>query len=133
MRPTTARTMRWLRGEGGLAGKVEQWVRRGAPGEGQAPGVRRDLFGVADVVFVPSPGTTWSGRSTWYVQSCAAGGHAGHRAKILASSEAAAIVAAGNGVLLVSWAKRGPRGKRKLWTPRVEDLTFELTNREEAA
>jgi hypothetical protein len=44
--------------------------------------------------------------------------------KILAEPRARVWLEAGNAILVVSWAKRGPRGRRKEWTARVQAITL---------
>ena len=39
----------------------------------------------------------------------------------------------GNRIVLVSWSKRGAAGKRKLWTPRIEEVTLGMFPDVEAA
>lgn len=110
----TQMTLAWLRAEGWEPAVVERWVPNP---RSKAGGVRRDLFGVADIVAV-RPGRTVA------VQSTGPSGHAAHRRDMLASVGVPSLVAAGWEVWLVSWRKllvrRGGRARR--WRPRVEDV-----------
>lgn len=115
-----------------LHGKVERWIPRAAwgqqrPGEDRGPpGVRVDLFGCIDVLALDGqPGVLG-------IQSCAASGLAAHVAKITRTDVATAAlawIAAGNRLQVWAWAKRGPRGSRKLWGLTIRPITtadFEL-------
>lgn len=110
MTSPTARTLDWLRKAGYLAQVVERWNPHAK--------VRKDLFDVIDVVAVGGGKTGCLG-----VQACAGASHAARRDKIAASEKAQAWIAAGNRLWVMSWAKRGPRGKRKVWEPRIEEIT----------
>jgi hypothetical protein len=111
MKSTTQRTLKWLRDEGAIAGVVEYWNPHA--------GRRIDLFNMIDIVAVLPSGRTLM------VQSTSGTNHA-HRITKAMENEVSREVLARLSVatepaeaLVVSWAKRGPRGKRKLWTPRV--------------
>ena len=110
--PAAARTCRFYRDQGFLAGKVDRFN----------PYSKRshDLFGIFDLVVIGHPGFP-----TVYVQATTGDHHAARREKVLGSPASLAVLEAGNGVAIVSWRKGGPAGKRKLWTPRVELLTVE--------
>ena len=71
-----------------------------------------DLFGIFDLIVVG-----FSTFPTTYVQATAGSDHASRRRKMLASDSLQPVIAAGNGVALVSWRK--PSGSR-LWKPRIE-------------
>lgn len=107
----TARTLLWLRGQGALAAVVERFN----------PGTRRrhDLFGCIDVLALDGqPGCLGVQVTT--------GEHVSHRLEKIRSDECWPNVerwlAAGNRLVVHGWAKRGPRGKRKVWTLRVETV-----------
>jgi hypothetical protein len=108
----TKRTLDWLRADGWCCQVVEHWN----------PFARRrvDLFGGIDIVCV-------RGNETLGVQATTTD-HASTRcAKLLALEPIRAWIAAGNQLWVVGWAKRGPRGKRKVWTPNVTKLELSLT------
>lgn len=107
----TARTLEWLRRAGYSAGVVEKWI----------PQMRRrvDLFGCIDIVAVGGGETGALG-----VQATSGSNHASRVAKILAIPEAEQWVEAGNRLWVMSWAKRGQRGKAKRWEPRIETVTI---------
>jgi hypothetical protein len=88
---------------------VERWI---APAR-----VRKDLWGWADLAVI-DPHLF----GTLYVQVCAGGDHARRKQKLLALSTLEAVCSAGNRAAILSWSRRGPRGKRKVWTPRLEML-----------
>ncbi len=101
----TQRTLAKLRKEGWTCAITEKW--------NQYARVRQDLFGFCDVIAI-KPGTILA------VQACAGASHAARRDKILAEPRAAEWLNAGGQIAVLSWAKQGPRGKRKLWTARME-------------
>ncbi len=74
---------------------------------------RVDLFGVIDIVAITPDGLLG-------IQACAGSSHAARRTKILGESRALRWIQAGGAMEVWSWAKRGDRGARKLWTLRVE-------------
>ena len=104
---TAARTLAECRKRGWTAGTVEKWnphVR-----------IRQDLFGCIDIIALTADGIL-------AIQSCAGSGHSDHAKKILAEPRAKKWIEAGGRFEVWSWAKRGERGKQKLWTLRVEDV-----------
>lgn len=109
----TQRTLAELRKRGWIAQVVEKWNPHAH--------VRVDLFGVIDLVAI-RPTTEGEPSAIVGIQACAGGGgdHAERRKKILAEPRAAAWCGAGCELEVWSWGKRGPAGKRKLWTLRVE-------------
>ena len=102
----TQRTLTRLRELGFTAAVVERWNPYAR--------IRQDLFGFVDLVAVhPDLGYTL------YIQTCAGGSHAAREAKIRESEHFPAVAACGI-VEVWSWAKQGPRGKRKTWNLRTE-------------
>lgn len=89
------------------AGVVEKWNNHVK--------IRQDLFGCIDIIALTPNGIL-------AIQSTSGAHHADHVAKILAEPRARKWVEAGGRLELWSWAKRGDRGARKLWTLRVEDV-----------
>lgn len=131
-RTTTQRTKKHFEKLGCLVGHVEKWIEvtkqrhdlfsrfeRGDDGElvHDAEGRRIKLAGFDQVVIGCDP------FPTLYVQSTTGPNHAAHKKSMVRNPNISRILEAGNGVALVSWTKKGPRGKRKLWTPRVEFLS----------
>lgn len=106
----TQRTRAYLKARGVTNQIVEHWIA--IPGH-PAGGTRRDLFGCIDVVAL-------LGGEIVGIQTCAGASHAARKAKIEATPEMGAWAAHGGGIELWSWAKRGDRGNRKLWTLRRE-------------
>lgn len=115
---TGHRTLEMLRAAGFQAQIVERFNR--------FAGVRQDLFGVIDIVAVPIPGTDAATATPgiWGIQCTTADHLADHRKKALAEPRLAVWLsaAAGGRFALVSWSKRGERGKRKLWEHRWEEI-----------
>jgi len=81
-----------------------------------------DLFGIIDLVVIGDPE-----HPILFVQATAGdgGNHAARRAKVIASDATPKILIAGIDVAIVSWRKAGPRGKRKVWTPRIEYIKLD--------
>jgi hypothetical protein len=111
----TARTLAYYRKQGFSASVVEKWL----PPRGTMKfGRRIDVWGFGDVL-VCLPG--W-GVALIQCTSRSGGNYAAHKAKILAIPELSQWKQSGGRVVLVGWGKRGPRGKRKLWQIREEEL-----------
>lgn len=102
----TARSLAHLRGSGALAGVVEKWnafARR-----------RMDLFGFIDIIAVwgGSPGFTLGVQATTTE-------NIGHRLTKLRDDCEPSMrrwLEAGNRLVIHGWSRKGPRGKRKVWT-----------------
>jgi hypothetical protein len=107
----TARTLTNYRDNGFAVAVAERWIAQTRQ--------RRDLFGFIDAVALhPTEGII-------ALQCCAGASHADRRKKILAEPNAELWLRAGGRVQIVSWAKKGPRGRRKLWQARVEELNLQ--------
>jgi hypothetical protein len=114
MSSPTQRSLAYAREElGWICQVVEKW--------NQWARVRQDLFGCIDIVAI-------AGDRVMGIQACAGAGgdHARRRAKALAEPRLRAWLAAGALFEVWSWAKRGPRGKRKLWTLRREPMELRM-------
>lgn len=108
MRPT-ARTLAYCRKQNWMAGVVERFNRH--------TNRSNDLFGCIDIIVCDGPG-----RGVIGVQACRGGDHATRREKALEEPRLATWLATGSRFEVWSWAKQGPRGKRKLWTLRRETI-----------
>ena len=97
------RSLEWFRKQGWYAYSVSRWVSQA--------GRRVDFAGFADLIaYSPSLGIIVACQATTTA-------HQSDRlAKILSLESAGAWMKAGGKVHVHGWAKRGPRGKRKLWT-----------------
>lgn len=126
----TQRCMAEIKRRGWTGAIAEKWVRFPRPGH------HVDLFGVIDIVAIAPPrfdAVLIHGQTPRVIDPGAIVGiqaspgtrHAAHRDKILAEPRARLWVEAGGRPELWSWSKRGDRGKRKLWTLRVEAFTVE--------
>jgi hypothetical protein len=108
----TARSLKVLRERGYTPAKVEYFN----------PGTRRlhDLFGFIDLVAL-EPGCA----GLLAIQSTSDnGGNVSARVTKMAQEPRAALwLACGNRVMVHGWAKRGARGKRKVWTLREITVT----------
>jgi hypothetical protein len=110
----TKRTLDALRKAGWTVAVVERWNSHAK--------IRQDLFGFIDVLAIKD-GVTLA------VQACAGSGHSKRRDKILAEPRAALwLRGTGRQLDIWSWSQRGERGKRKVWTPRIEPITLENFN-----
>lgn len=113
----TQRTLAYLRKRGEVAQVVERF--------NQFAKVRQDLFGFIDIVNLRTGAIVG-------VQ-CTSGGNVAARVnKILneCGDVAREWLLAGGRIEVWGWAKRGPRGKRKLWTPRVVDVFLRTVTNE---
>jgi hypothetical protein len=109
----TARTLQHLKKLGYTAQVVEQTIR----GKGMV--FKRDLFGCIDIIAVGVEAGCLG------VQACAAGSHAARLTKAKEQPGLADWLRCGNRFEVWSWAKHGPRGKRKVWTLRREDVNMQ--------
>jgi hypothetical protein len=103
----TARSLAYLRKQGYLAAVVERfnsYTKR-----------KNDLWGFVDIVAIKDGKTIG-------VQTTSSAHVADRIAKIRAHENCAAVLACWT-VIVHGWAKRGPRGKRKVWTLREEIVT----------
>jgi len=110
----TQRTQQYLRTRGFHVANCEKKLPTTAAGW-KGPLVTQDLYGFIDTLAVDQ-------MLLLAVQSTSGSNHAAHVTKC---REAPAFVALSSHLQIEvwSWAKRGPRGKRKLWTLRRESLT----------
>lgn len=113
----TARSLAECRKRGWPSTVVEKWI----------PQTRRrlDVFGFGDILALDGqPGSL-------LVQATSGSNVSSRVTKILTECRALAQtwLAAGNRIEVWGWAKKGPRGARKLWTLRVVEVT--ATNVEE--
>jgi hypothetical protein len=106
----TQRSLKLLREAGYHVAITEKW--------NQFAHIRQDLFGFGDLVaFKPSG-------PVMLVQTTSGGNVAARVAKIVSNDIARAWLQSENRVIVVhGWAKRGDRGKRKLWDCRVVEVT----------
>jgi hypothetical protein len=104
----TQRSLACCRRHGWTAGIVERFNPHAR--------VRHDLFGCLDLIVLDGqPGPLG-------VQACAGASHAARRAKMVAEPRLRAWLASGARAEIWSWSKQGPRGKRKTWTLRREEI-----------
>jgi hypothetical protein len=108
----SARSLKHLRKEGYLAQVVEKY--------NFFAHVRQDLFGFIDIVAIKEeePGVLG-------VQSTSTS-HISDREKKAKSFDALRVwLSAGNKFVVHGWSKKGPRGKRKLWTLTSKVITLQ--------
>jgi hypothetical protein len=119
VRSPTSHTLNFFRKQGDMAEVTEKWIPVPKHPGG---GIRRDLFECIDVMVI-------QGAKLLGIQSTSGSNHSARVAKALASDRLAKYIATGNGFEVWSWAKRGPRGKRKVWTPKVTQLVMNGDNK----
>jgi len=108
MTSPTQRTLAHFRSLGFTIQVVERWCNYSRR--------RIDLFGVIDLVAVHAE------LGVVGVQACAGASHAARRLKAIDEPKLLTWLQAGGRFEVVSWAKRGARGKRKAWACRREEL-----------
>lgn len=109
----TARSLAQLRKDGWTAQVVEKWNPHSR--------TRLDLFGVIDIVAVRAESSKILG-----VQATSGSNASARVVKSLAERRLALWLMAGGAFEVWSWAKQGPRGKRKLWTLRRQAIRVEI-------
>jgi hypothetical protein len=100
----TARELAYLRERGITAQVTERW--------NPFARVRVDLFGCIDIVKLDGFITG--------VQVTSGTNHAARKTKAEAEPRVGEWIDSGGCFQIVSWSKKGPRGKRKVWTRRCE-------------
>lgn len=110
MSSPTQRALAHARKFGFIAQVVERWNSYAK--------VRVDLFGVIDVVAI-------AGDHILGIQATSGANHAARRTKALQEKRLRGWLAAGGRFEIWSYAKRGARGKRKVWELRREPITLE--------
>jgi hypothetical protein len=108
----TQRTLRECRRRGWTACVVERWIAQARQ--------RVDAFGFGDVLAVDPAGEG----GAILLQATSGSNVAARVSKILDLDTTHAWLAAGNRVAVWGWAKRGPRGQRKVWTVREVEITL---------
>lgn len=104
----TQRTLAECRRRGWLAQVVERWIPQARK--------RVDLFGCIDLVAIDTDNRLWG------IQACAGSSHAARRAKALEEQRLERWLSTGARFAVWSWALRGARGRRKVWTLREEEV-----------
>lgn len=108
MATPTSRTLAYLRKQGYTAEVVEKW--------NPFSRTRKDLFNFADIVAI--------GSSTVGVQCTSTGNMSARVKKIIAEPKARIWLEAGNTIFVIGWSKKGAKGKRKVWTERIVEITL---------
>lgn len=107
----TQRTLKFLRASGHTVAITEHWNKFAK--------IRQDLFGFLDLVAMHPDSQGLLG-----VQTTDGTHHSKRLEKILSIPAAELWLKTGNRLWVLSWAKRGPRGKVKRWEPRIEEVTI---------
>ena len=84
--------------------------------------IRQDLFGFIDLIAMKP------GHHILAIQASTGAHHAARVAKIVSDHKVAPWallwLQTGSRIHVTTWAKHGPRGKRKVWEVRVQELTL---------
>ena len=107
----TQRSLKYLRDQGFLCGVVEKWNMHAR--------IRQDLFNIIDIIAI-KPGIILGVQAT----SDNGGNVAAHYNKALEQPGLKAWLDAGGQFQIVGWGKKGKRGEKKKWVPRI--LEFDL-------
>jgi hypothetical protein len=115
----TQRSLKFLRDQGFTVHIVEKWIPTTPLGyKGKI--IRCDVWGFGDIL------ATKVGQIGATLVQTTSGAHvADHITKIKGIAEAGIWLASGNRIVVHGWAKRGERGKRKLWDCRVVEVRFD--------
>lgn len=114
MSTPTSRTLQLLKKEGKIAEVSEKW--------NAFTNQRKDLFGFIDIVALDA-----TNKGTWGIQ-CTSTSNVNARINKIQNEckdNAIAWLKAGNHIEVIGWSKKGPKGKRKLWTPTRKTITLE--------
>lgn len=121
MSSPNARSLAHLEKQGYLAAIVEKWSPFPKP-----YGKRHDLWGFVDVIGIKKNYFGLESNEVApeiiLVQATSGSNAADRRNKILTHENYAKVKASGARIVVHSWAKRGARGERKLWTVVEEEL-----------
>lgn len=107
MSSPTSKTLAECKKRGWTAGIVERRLTRF---------VMQDFLGCIDIIAITPGGIVG-------IQATSGSNHAARVSKSRAEPRLAAWLGAGCTFAVWSWAKRGPRGKRKLWALREESVS----------
>ena len=108
----TSRSLAYLKSLGYICGSVERRI----PGKF----VTMDLFGFLDYVALKSGHNGVLG-----LQFTSGSNHAARVSKILLEPRARLWLDCSNRIWVMSWDKKGGRGERKLWKPRIQEIRLE--------
>lgn len=114
----TARSKQYLEKQGYTVCKVEQKIKFPIPGKGVAGTILRDAFNFGDLLYM---GNGVIG----LCQSTVGAKRANRISKIQTLTEARKWLECSGKILVHGWAKRGPKGGRKVWSPREAELLLQ--------
>lgn len=120
MSTPTSRSLAKLRADGWTVCVVEKWVPA-SPAGFKGPIITRDAFNFGDLL-----GCKIGIIGATLVQTTSGSNVNARIAKIKGIAEAGIWLASGNRIIVHGWAKRGPRGKRKVW--QCKEVEFEKEN-----
>lgn len=110
--PTQRSLAYWKEQDGTYVAKTEHW--------NSFARVRQDLFGFADMVVLQPKVRT----GVLAVQTTSTNNMAAREKKISELPAARAWVEAGNKIIVEGWSKKGPRGKKKVWTRTEKEIVW---------
>lgn len=119
----TQRTLKALRDRGMECQVVEQWKAYAKRPGGGPPGIRKDLFGIIDVIALDQR------RGVIGVQCCGLD-FAGHVRKLTESHARQSynwLTTPGTALEIWGWRKvvKKPGQRRKVWEPRIREITLD--------
>jgi len=120
---TTSRSLQWLRRNGWIAQVVEQNIRypdKEHPGKMKM--FKRDLWNVADLVAIKDKNPSGTENGVLFVQTTTTAHQAERMAKIEGIPAAYQMLKTKNRLQIHGWARKGARGKRKLWQVTVTEV-----------
>ena len=103
----TQRSLKWLRDQGAVVEVVERWNMHSR--------TRHDLYNMFDLLALMPDGTLVGLQVT-------STGNVSARIEKLRANPVLALWMIRHKAVVHGWAKRGPRGKRKMWTLKEIDL-----------
>ena len=109
MSSPTARSLQNLRDNGWTCAVVEHW--------NPYAHIRQDLFGVIDILAMKE------GCGLYAIQATTTGNMGARITKSLAEPRLRTWLLCGGRFAVWGWAKRGVRGKRKVWTQAIREIT----------
>ena len=111
MKSTTERSLKYLRAQGWCCFVAERWNAFAK--------IRQDAFGFGDLLCFVSFGAY---KGIWLVQVTSGSNHVKRKTKLLGIPASKGWLESSGRIAVLSWSKKGPRGKPKRWTPRFEEI-----------
>lgn len=117
----TMRSLKYWKGQSNYVAKTEHWNAFAK--------VRQDLFGFADLVVLRK-----ERHGILAIQTTSAKNINARETKIRSLPAAKQWLECGNQIIVEGWSKKGPRGKKKVWTRTEKEIKeIELPNTSDTA